>query len=485
MLQSGQRIGGKYQLVRQLGEGGMGVVWEATNLAIERPVAIKLMRPELTRHDQSLQRFFNEAKVCGKIRHRGIVDVLDLGRAEDGSPFLVMELLDGVELDTLMATAHGSSPSCILPIVRDAARTLELAHQHGVVHRDLKPSNLFLHRAEGRVVVKVLDFGVSKIIADAQSSKLTRTGMVLGTPAYMSPEQAGGRLVVDHRADIYSLGVILFEGLAGRLPFEGPTANAFLIDIATKDAPRVTSFRSDLHAAIDDLVAACLERHRDRRIATAAQLAERIEAVMRAAQTADELQSLDVRALAQRPGQRRPRPWSVSTLESDRQLAAPELEATLPTSGMRSAGRPGTTASPLSSERAPARIRGPRWPWALAMACLLVAVGGAALKMRLDAAADGQGAAPDSSEATTAPVAAPPEIAPVTTASAEAPSADPASSARASPSTAPVASETSANAKAQGAPGPKRAPARPASSPATAPTSPPATSKPTDVWGYD
>src|SRR5262249_50800001 len=162
----------RYVLVRQLGAGGMGVVWHARNEAIQRDVALKLVLPELAATPEMLQRFFNEARICASIRHPGIVDTLDLGTAEDGSPFIVMELLDGEPLDGLLKRYRSLEPREILPIVRSCARTIALAHAQGIVHRDLKPANVFLHRAPtGGTVVKVLDFGISKVLGDTPRSK--------------------------------------------------------------------------------------------------------------------------------------------------------------------------------------------------------------------------------------------------------------------------------------------------------------------------
>ena len=176
MLAPGNVIGGRYRLVRLLGEGGMGVVWAAVNDAFGREVAIKVMRAGVAAEDPTaIERFFTEARICGSIRDPGIVDVLDVGYAENGAPFLVMELLSGDSLDTVLQRAGTLRPLDVLPAIRDVARTLALAHDKGVIHRDIKPGNVFLHRLpSGQVVAKLLDFGVSKVTSASAPATVTR-----------------------------------------------------------------------------------------------------------------------------------------------------------------------------------------------------------------------------------------------------------------------------------------------------------------------
>jgi eukaryotic-like serine/threonine-protein kinase len=284
VLAAGNLLGGRYRLNRVLGEGGMGVVWAAVNESFGREVAIKVLLPEVAAGEPTaLDRFFNEARICGSLRHPGIVDVLDVGRAEDGAPFLVMELLDGAPLDAILDRAGKLRPVDILPIIRDVARTLSLAHERGIVHRDLKPANLFLHQlATGQAVAKVLDFGISKVATPIGKLVKTRTGTVVGSPVYMSPEQAFANLELDGRSDVHSLGVILYQALSGRLPFDGESVNAIMIKIATQDPPPLASIAPGLPKPVLNLVQAAIVRDREARIPSAAALAERIEATLTA-----------------------------------------------------------------------------------------------------------------------------------------------------------------------------------------------------------
>ncbi|MEJ7731292.1 MAG: serine/threonine-protein kinase [Polyangiaceae bacterium] len=283
MNSAGQLLAGKYRLLRELGRGGMGVVWHARNEAIEREVAIKVLGPQVAGRPGVAERFFQEARICGALRHPGIIDVLDLGHDEDGKPFLVMELLEGEAFDAVLERQPRLTETTALRIVREVALSLVVTHERGIVHRDLKPANIFIHTTgRGAGIVKVLDFGASKMTQVDRRAVETTTGMLIGSPAYMSPEQAGGRLEIDARSDIYSLGAILFEALTGSLPFEtAPTVQAMVVDIATRSAPPVAQRAAGLDAAVAAVVDDCLRFDRELRVQSAPDLVARIDGVLR------------------------------------------------------------------------------------------------------------------------------------------------------------------------------------------------------------
>ena len=233
----GQVIDGRYRVDAVLGQGGMGVVYLASHVTLNKPMALKLLRGELAKDAVVVQRFMQEARASTAIGHPHIIDIVDFGQLPDGSAYFVMEYLDGEPLTTLVK--RGRLPvEEVLPIAEQIASALGAAHQRGIVHRDLKPDNVYLvRRGEDERFVKVLDFGVAKV--GGASSKLTKTGMVFGTPHYMSPEQAAGQSV-DARADVYALGVIIFEMCTGRVPFDGDTFMGILSQHMFDDPPRPT-----------------------------------------------------------------------------------------------------------------------------------------------------------------------------------------------------------------------------------------------------
>ncbi len=230
----GEVIDDKFKIEESLGQGGMGAVYAAVNLMTERQVALKWLLPGVAGKPEALQRFLREARAAGRIRHPNVVDIYDVGRAGDAF-YIVMERLHGEPLDVRMKRGE-MPPTEALSVLMPALRGVAAAHAQGVVHRDLKPANIFLtHRVDGTPTAKVLDFGVSKVRFGEGESAITRDGAVMGTPAFMSPEQLKSSKEVDARSDVYSFGVILYAMLAGRLPFRADSYAALVLKIAHED----------------------------------------------------------------------------------------------------------------------------------------------------------------------------------------------------------------------------------------------------------
>jgi serine/threonine protein kinase len=281
-MEPGHTIAGKYRLKRLLGTGGMASVWSAMNVFTERDFAIKFMLPHVARTPEAAQRFLLEAKVSARINHPNIIEVIDVGQAEDGSLFLVMELLTGVSLDVAIRRQRQPMPLHeFIGYMRDAAVALAAAHRSGVIHRDLKPTNIFLHKdRDGRYAPKILDFGVSKIIEEEQNMALTIAGTVLGSPHYMSPEQAMGAAGIDGRTDVFAFGGILFEALTGRRAYDAPNFNALIVTIATKEPAQIDDAAPHLPEALRALVRDCLVTDKAARLASFDLIVERLTAML-------------------------------------------------------------------------------------------------------------------------------------------------------------------------------------------------------------
>jgi serine/threonine protein kinase len=262
---SGDIVAEKYELQRPLARGGMGQVWVAQNQLTERRVAIKFMLPELATSPDTVQRFFREAKASARIDHPSIVDVLDLGTLEDGAPFMVMEFLEGKSLEEII-DREPLAPIQAGAILLDVAHALAAAHAAGIVHRDLKPANIYIAKRGEQLVPKILDFGISKITSSIGNDvRMTRTGAVLGSPAYMSPEQARGRTDIDGRADIWAIGVILYEAVSGKLPFNGENYNQVMMAITLDPPTPLVQAAPSIDGEFAAIVEACLQKDRDQR----------------------------------------------------------------------------------------------------------------------------------------------------------------------------------------------------------------------------
>jgi hypothetical protein len=268
MVEIGAVLAGKYRVDRVLGRGGMGVVVQATHLSLNQPVALKFLLPEVARNPQVVQRFLREAQAAVRLRSEHVARVIDVSSLEDGSPYIVLEYLDGTDLAHF--PREQLTVGVIVDLVLQACEALADAHALGIVHRDVKPANFFVtRRSDGSLLLKVLDFGISKA-ATANDVKLTGTQTVMGTPAYMSPEQMRSSRNVDHRSDIWSLGVVLYELLQGTPPFEADTFSSMVIKVATESLPPMTA---RLPAGLPELVYHCLDKDVSRRFQNVAEVA--------------------------------------------------------------------------------------------------------------------------------------------------------------------------------------------------------------------
>ncbi|HYQ26025.1 MAG TPA: protein kinase [Polyangiaceae bacterium] len=268
----------KYQLVRLVRAGGMGAVYEAINVDTRGRCALKLLRPDVADNEDFKERFFREARACSVVSSDHIVKVFDSGTDDEtASPYLAMEYLEGEDVEATKARLGAMNPSACLKIVLQAALGLAKAHAAGIIHRDIKPANLFLTANDADdLVVKILDFGIAKIQVDRFleiSTDITRSQVLLGTPLYMSPEQCKGAAKIDARSDVWSLGVVLWELLAGTSPFPQPRSlGALMASIITEDLPLIQDLAPWVSSSVAEVVHRAMSRDIDKRFANAAEL---------------------------------------------------------------------------------------------------------------------------------------------------------------------------------------------------------------------
>ncbi len=268
----GSVLGGRFVVERTLGRGGMGIVLATHDMALDRRVALKLLLPEALLHPDAVQRFIREGRSLAKLRNTHVARVLDVGHLNDGSPFMVMELLEGEDLGVRLDRDGAFSPRDAADSVRQACEALAEAHKEQIVHRDIKPANLFLAReAMGGLSVKIVDFGISKSTSRADHS-LTTTKVMVGSPVYMSPEQVKSPKTVDTRSDIWSLGVVLFELLTGKTPFDGDTLGEVFGSILEDPIPSAQKLDSRIPSGLDSVIRRCLARNRTQRFQTVQEL---------------------------------------------------------------------------------------------------------------------------------------------------------------------------------------------------------------------
>ncbi len=269
----GDVIASKYRVDRVLGEGAMGVVVAATHAELGTQVAVKFMLPAALTGADSVERFLREARAASRLRSEHVCRVLDVGRLEHGAPYIVMEMLEGRDVQAALDGAGALSVGVAASYVTQVCEAIGEAHAAGIVHRDLKPQNLFVTRKfNGTEAVKVLDFGISKVAGGADAVR-THHAAIMGTPAYMSPEQCQSSAHVDGRTDIWALGVILYQLATGRLPFDGADFLQIAMAVTSTHPVPPSALRPDLPAGFDAVVMRCLEKDRDRRFASAQDLA--------------------------------------------------------------------------------------------------------------------------------------------------------------------------------------------------------------------
>jgi serine/threonine protein kinase len=283
--QAGQIIDGKYRIVRLLGTGGMGAVFEGENIRIRRRVAIKMLHGSVSSQPDVIARFEREAQAAALVGSEHICEVLDLGMLPDETRYMVMEYLEGETLSGLIERHGRLTPAQSIPIVTQILDGLGAAHAAGIVHRDLKPDNVFILTQKGGVpgFVKILDFGVSKFSQlGGEVMNVTRAGSVVGTPYYMSPEQARGSSAIDQRTDIYAIGVLLYQATTGQVPYQADTFNELLFKIVLEVAPPPQTYVPDLDPAFAAIIQRAMNREPDQRFQTCQQFRDAL--VERAAQ---------------------------------------------------------------------------------------------------------------------------------------------------------------------------------------------------------
>ncbi len=334
----GRVLGNRYRVLSRLGEGGMGTVYLCEHAVLQRRFALKVLRAELAGDPELVERFRNEAIAASRIGQENVVDVVDFGGDEDGALYYVMEALDGRSLGAILREDGPLSVARALGLLEQICRALGAAHARGVVHRDVKPENVFVVRREGGdEQVKVLDFGISHVPAAPGCERLTRAGAIIGTPEYMAPEQATGG-TVDHRADVYAVGVLAFEMLTGALPIEAPTEIATLVAAQTQPPDPPSRRNSAVPPEVDALVLRALAKRPEHRHPSMAAFAAEIARLRGAIATANGLRQAigtarsgapePVRAQSRSPRASRSRGETLALTEAEVRQFAPRARRT-------------------------------------------------------------------------------------------------------------------------------------------------------------
>jgi eukaryotic-like serine/threonine-protein kinase len=378
---------GKYRIVRKLGEGGMGVVYEAVHTRIGQRVALKMLLPEVIDVPDVVSRFDREARAASRLKSENTARVLDVDVSDGGLPYMVMEFLDGSDLGRVLEDGGALPVVDAVDYVLQACNAMAEAHANGVIHRDLKPSNLFVTQSENGRRVKVLDFGISKVENDADG-RVTATQTVVGTPLYMSPEQVRSAKHVDARTDIWSLGIILYELLAGRTPFEGSTTAA-AVSICVDAPPPLATFRSDVPAELEQAILKALHKEPSGRYPNVKALAEAISSFGSGAIKTPASSLVSLPSAAASSGAN-----PVVSLESARTLHDPSASGSQRVAG--SATIPGWTTR---STTGPSRVR-----WAVIAGAVFV-IAGTVVAFKVASSRSSAPSAPESARTLTQPSA--------------------------------------------------------------------------------
>ncbi|HUS30905.1 MAG TPA: serine/threonine-protein kinase [Kofleriaceae bacterium] len=281
---TGVTLSGRYLVTRKVGQGGMGAVYEATHTLIGKRVAVKVLLEKYAQREAIVKRLKQEAQLASSIGNEHIIDITDFGNTDDGRTFVVMEFLEGESMAECLAKEPKLPEARILRIATQTASALAAAHAKGVVHRDIKPENIFLLKRKEMDFVKVVDFGISKSLRasgeEEEAVRLTQTGMVLGTPLYMSPEQARGDEDLDHRVDIYALGVIMYESATGRVPFGGNNYLSVISQVLNETPKPVREIRPELSDEFEAIVSKALAKDRNDRYANATDMLADLNALL-------------------------------------------------------------------------------------------------------------------------------------------------------------------------------------------------------------
>src|SRR5436190_7876406 len=355
------RVVGSWRVIKLLGEGGMGSVYMGEHPGIGSKVAIKMLHPRFDADERIVKRFFNEAKAVNVIGHENIVNILDFNVADGGRHYFVMEFLQGRPLQALVQAGAPLPLQRVGPILLQCCRALQAAHDRGIVHRDFKPDNVFLVDQAGRTdFVKLVDFGIAKL-TDTSNAHLTQTGTVMGTPAYMSPEQAAGDSSIDARSDIYSLGVTMFQLVTGKLPFAdaGPSFGRILAAHLQQAPPLPRALNPDVPAELEEIILKTLEKSPDDRYQSMSELHDALLGYM---------ERLGISAELPRIGERQPSTaeQGIRTARQSDPAATPARGATLPRS------RTVATEPPRPRRVGPALLVGAGAGIAIAIAALLL-----------------------------------------------------------------------------------------------------------------